>query len=376
MKDIIVYISAAIFAIGGFFVYQNLTDTNSNISLPPLDFSKMPAIAIAKNDKVLEPALKQLGVKTLMAKLVEESNGGTTYDCHQEAHNIGRIGYKIYKEKAFGECDANCHSGCYHGAMEKFLNEKGTANLSANIDGVCGLFKTTFGNFECLHGVGHGLLAYLDYDMPGTVDECKKLKDTFSVDSCYGGMFMENVLTAQGLGASEKPGHETKWANKTDPLFPCNALPESDYNLQYQCYQMQTSWMLTMFNYNFSKVKDECLKAPENMIAVCFKSFGRDAAGNSLRNPESIKKTCAMVPKIKDYYEQCIVGGVNVIVDFWGPALKGQAAELCKILTGTGKDVCYLTLASRLPQLFTTKEEQIAICSTFEADYQKYCATI
>ncbi len=361
-------------ALGGFFVWKNISlpDSASGVALPVLDYSHMPILSIVKNEDVLRPAIKQLGTKALMAKLVAESNGGSAFDCHQEAHAIGRLAYEIYKQLAFGDCDASCHSGCYHGAMERFLNEKGTADLAANIDSVCSSFKTSFSNFECLHGVGHGLLAYEDYDMPFAIQECQKLKDAFSTDSCYGGMFMENILTAQGLGASQKVFHATKWANKTDPLYPCDKLDQTNYDLQYQCYEMQTSWMLTIYGYDFKPVKAECLKAPQNMIPVCFKSFGRDAAGNSLRNPVTMKSTCGMVPA-GDYYDQCVIGAVNVVVDFWGPALKGQAADFCKILTGEGKDTCYSTLAGRLPGLFSSHDDQAAACATFEDKYQKYC---
>lgn len=306
---------------------------------------------VVKDDARLEKTLTGMSVKQAMTLLIDESKGGTAYDCHQEAHNIGRIGYKIYKEKAFGECSASCHSGCYHGAMEKFLNEQGTENLAANIDRICKTFGTSFGIFECLHGVGHGVLAYVDYDLPESLNECKKLDGAFARDSCYGGIFMENILTGQGLGASEK-NHETVWVNKTDSLYPCNAI-DQDVSVQHQCYLMQTSWMLTINNYDFDKVAAECSKTPASMVSVCFKSFGRDAAGHTLRNPQKIVEICNKVPKEpKGYREECATGAVNVIVDFWGPELKNQANELCHLLQEPGKRACYSTLASRIVDIF------------------------
>jgi plastocyanin len=305
---------------------------------------------IADDDVALEKALQTLSVKTAMDKLVEESGGGSVYDCHQQAHHIGRVGYKLFKEKTFQECNASCHSGCYHGAMERFLNEKGTLNLAQNIESICDTFSTHFGNFECLHGVGHGVLAYLDYDLPGAIQECRKLKDEFSQRSCYGGMFMENVLTGQGLGASTKD-HETTWINKTDPYFPCNKI-DADRNVQEECYLMQTSWMLTINGYDFDKVQDICLKAPSPYRSTCFKSFGRDASGHTLRNPQKIIEICSKVPRTADYYQQCAIGAVNVIIDFWGPNLKNQASELCTLFDEPGKGACVSTLQGRLSQLF------------------------
>ena len=326
-------------------------------------------LALAKDEVKLKPVLANMGITSAMEKLVEESGGGAIVDCHQEAHHIGRVGYGLFKEEAFRACNASCHSGCYHGAMEIFLKEKGTTNLASNIDSVCKLFETTFGNFECLHGVGHGVLAYLDYDVPESLNQCRELSTSFAQSSCYGGVFMENILTGQGLGAGTDV-HATSWVNQTDPLYPCNKIDQS-FDVQFQCYQMQTSWMLTLFNYDFDKVVKECVKTPKEMVPVCFKSFGRDVAGNTLRNPEKIMAHCAKVPN--KYREQCLVGALNVIVDFWGPSLTNQASALCNLTSGEEKQMCYATLASRLQDLFKTKEERRVVCDTFESKYQNLC---
>ncbi len=267
------------------FTQKFTSSKDANISFDGKDLK-----TIVNDKSLLSSYLKKNGIAEIMARLVQESGGGSSFDCHQEAHAIGRMGYEIVGEQAFQQCDASCHSGCYHGAMESFLNQNGTANLAQNIDDVCKKFGTSFGLFECLHGVGHGVLAYLDYDLPASINECRGLKDSFAQSSCYGGLFMENILTGQGLGASTQD-HNTQWVNKSDPNFPCDKV-DSSYPVQYQCWQMQTSWMLTLAGYNFDIVSRQCLKAPDNMIPVCFKSMGRDASGNTLRNPEKIVAIC------------------------------------------------------------------------------------
>lgn len=255
------------------------------------------------------------------------------------------------------------------GLWKFFLSEKGTSDLANKIDLLCNLFESQFGIFECLHGVGHGVLAYEDYNLPKAIETCNKLRTVYDRRSCYGGLFMENVVTGLGVGAI--PGHETDWVSE-DAQFPCNGI-DNEYILQYECYQMQTSWMLHLNSYDFEKVAEECLKVPENMIPVCFKSYGRDAAGHTLRNPIRMKELCDKIPKEKDYYSQCITGGVNVIIDFWGPALKDQATGFCKVLDSFGKRICYVTLAGRLGDVFNNDEERKVICDTFEKEYRDYC---
>lgn len=325
----------------------------------------------AKDTFELRQTLLKLGPKETMADLLRDSGNGSVTDCHQEAHNIGRTAYEIFGSRAFRDGNSSCHSGYYHGAIEAFLNEKGTTDLIGNVKIICDSFETSFGRFECLHGIGHGVLAYEDYEMPAAIKICGALATNYDQSSCYGGMFMENIVTAQGRGAGAV--HDTKWANQDDPHFPCNNIG-GDYSVRYQCYQMQTSWMLTIFNYNFDRVKEECFNAPEDMRLVCFKSFGRDAAGHTLRDVDKITAICGKVSQNSDYYIECVNGALNVIVDFWGDGLKNQATELCKKVLESGKLTCYQTLSWRLRDVFNASEDRAEICGGFETDYQYLCA--
>ncbi len=337
---------------------------------PAAKFEKIKFIDVKNDQSQFAAMIKALGVQKTMAKLLTESGGGSAFDCHQEAHEVGRVGYQIEGNKVFAECDSSCHSGCYHGAMEGLLHEKGSKNLVHDVNEVCDIFDTRFGTFECFHGVGHGLLAYVAYDMPKGIDECKRLDTKEKGLFCLSGLFMENVVTAQGWGAS-KQAHTTNWVSKTDPHFPCNALSQ-DYDTQYTCYHMQTSWMLTMYGYDFDKVSAACLTAPKDMIPVCFESFGRDVAGQTLRDPKKILNLCTKAPD--QYFEQCISGAVQVIIDFWGPGLKNQASVLCASVPENHKTSCYSIVGSRLNDLFKSgAPERKAVCDSFEASYQHLC---
>jgi len=328
---------------------------------------------IAKSEKALQAAVKQVGVKVVLEKLAIETGSGSIRDCHQEAHYIGRAAYNVYKEEAFQRCDSSCHSGCYHGATEGILVEKGTIDFLGNLEDICKSFDGAFGVFECYHGLGHAILTYFNYDLPGTLEQCKKLSNNFGfeVNACYAGAFMENVVTGQGFGAAKSP-HATKWLNTTDPHFPCNKI-EKDYSMQHECYGMQTSWMLYLNHYNFDEVIGECYNVPENMVPVCFQSLGRDIAGYTLRDPKRIAELCGKVPKDNYYYDDCINGAVNVIVDFWGPGLKDQATALCRLVGEPNKKICYGILADAILFIFMTPEEASPLCESFEEEYKNFC---
>ncbi len=321
-----------------------------------------------KNENETRDWLEILGGERVMDELIHDSGGGSIVDCHQEAHRIGRIAFDLYGARVFQAGNFSCHSGYYHGAMESFLNKQGTDNLAKNIDTLCSQFPTRFGLFECLHGVGHGVLAYLSYDVPKSLESCRELSSDYAKTSCFGGVFMENIVTAQGRGAGSS--HDTKWAND-DPQFPCNGVDQS-FDVQYQCYLMQTSRMLDISHYDFSFVKDQCLKAPQNMMSVCFKSMGRDIAGQTLRDPKKIIDKCATVPD--SYHAICIEGALNVIIDFWGERLTDQPQTLCSLLSDDEAITCFENFGLRLKDIFGSNGDAIINrCGIATSAHEKTC---
>jgi plastocyanin len=346
--------------------YYGIFEEKSEEKLKSLDIFKL-----STDEDKLGFWLSVFGPDKIMEDLLAESGGGSTIDCHQPAHVMGRITYELLGAETFQRGSANCHSGYYHGAMEAFLKERGTDNLAENINQLCSLFDTGFGKFECLHGVGHGVLAYENYNLLKAIEVCGRLGDQFAISSCHGGMFMENIVAGQGLGAT--PGHETDWVSD-DPHYPCNAIGD-DFSTRYQCYQMQTSWMLHLNKYDFDAAAEECLNADADMIPVCFKSLGRDSAGHNLREPN---KTMAVCNKIIDdnYHNECMIGAVNVVIDFWGAGLKDQASRFCDVVKDSHRARCYQLLSARLGELFTDRTTLASVCATFSPTYRHLCVSI
>lgn len=333
--------------------------------------ARVNMMQVTQDTKQLYYWLNLIGGDAVMEKLLKDADGGYSIDCHTHAHQIGRAAYDLFGAEVFSQGDASCHSGFYHGAMESFLSQEGTADLAEHIDDLCNSFDTYFGRFECLHGVGHGVMAYEDYDLPLALETCKQLDGDFAQSSCYGGVFMENVVAGQGNGAL--PGHTTDWVNFEDYHFPCNAISQENI-IQQECYKMQTSWMLTLSGVDFDTVARACEQADSKWIRTCYISYGRDAAGYSLRKPEGIIELCKLIPNQNEYYNDCIYGGLNVIIDFWGEKLSRQASELCSALSSeTSKAYCYQITARRIPQLHNDPKKLANICQTFEEKYQYLC---
>ena len=315
-------------------------------SIFPDKLEKISITNMADQEDKISLYLKILGSDSVMEKLLVEAGGGSVYDCHREAHYIGKYAYKLFGAGVFSQGDASCHSGFYHGAMETFLNEEGTDNIAQKIDTLCNQFETSFGIFECVHGVGHGVMAYEQYDLPKALDVCGELSSSYDASSCYGGVFMENIVASQG--AAGVAGHTTKWVS-SDPHFPCSGLPD-DPLVQDQCYLMQTSRMLDVYKFDFEEVSAECLNTPQDYRDSCFISLGRDIAGITLRDNKSIVEKCSFVDSRFRYF--CYTGAVNVIIDFWGEKLGTQADDFCNLLFGIDQVNCKGIVAARKIDVF------------------------
>lgn len=291
---------------------------------------------IVYDHKKLALMIELAGEKRVLAKLSKEAGQGVLQDCHQQTHQVGVVSYRLYGNESLKRGDTTCLSGFYHGVMGELISKWKGENLAQNISELCGSFENKYDKFECLHGAGHGVLAYEDYDLPIALEACDGISDEWQKGSCHSGIFHENVAVAAGLGVV--PGHETKWVNENNPYFPCNSsVLKKDPVKEFQCYQVQTGLMLKFANHDFSKVSKLCAKAPERNRASCFRSFGRDVGGSSLRDSNRIIELCDYVPRKNGYYVNCIEGALtsSIIRDFRGTesGLIQEGRKLCSLIT-------------------------------------------
>lgn len=205
------------------------------------------------------------------------SNAQMRLSCHEIAHSIGRNAFLRYNANipdAFAQCTQVCHSGCYHGVLQAVFRPEPVPgqvydphlreeDLRARIRDVCHVEGGTRFQFQCLHGLGHALMYGLDNNLSLSLDICAGLSTEYDRQSCYGGEFMENVF-------SVNPG--TRWINRTDPQYPCDAVGEQ---YRYQCYLMQTTVMAEIFGTDIPKIIQACKEAG-NYTRTCLVSLGRD----------------------------------------------------------------------------------------------------
>lgn len=312
-------------------------------------------------DAYVKEFLKAFSVKDALALIQRGMNSDRTIlvQCHDIAHSVGRESFTKYEkvDDAFEACDQTCHSGCYHGVMERVFVSEGTSadhvseqDLRAKIPTICTAHegKPIRFKFQCLHGVGHAIMFLLDNDLPKSMAVCDLMPTYYDQSSCWGGVLMENVTSFE---------KSTRWIRYGDPHYPCNSLDEK---YRTSCYTMQTS---IMFENGLSpeKIVEECRNADAARM-TCVQSLGRDISSNTRNNFPYGISVCNPLPE--DERHACIQGILYAFMDLtWD----GQYAfGLCDALPREeDKPFCYERSAQYLRGSLGIEKSAV----------EEYCAT-
>lgn len=294
-------------------------------------------------------------------------------DCHQRVHKVGRLNYELNGNKAFTLLNSECMSGYTHGVTEAYFHKHGTEKLNESLELICQGQQNGFYSHQCFHGVGHGLMAYTDYDLPAALKSCDTIPAAATAkESCYSGVFMENVvgaITIEKAKSSPNPSqyHVTNWLSD-DPLFPCNKV---DAVYKNGCYIFQTSRMVQVLNYDFQKIAALCASIEQEYRYVCYSSMGRDVSASFGKQYSQIENSCAYGPE-EQLRLACVDGAAQD--KFWHESQQDSALEMCRGLQRAEfKNNCYITLNRRANEIIASTESKKAFCAKYEPTYANLC---
>src|SRR4051794_7305260 len=186
--------------------------------------------------------------------LLQGNNTAVRADCHTITHSIGSATLARYRgdaAEAIGSGGAMqdatmCGSGFYHGLIEYALREAPNEKvLVGKVRGMCSDRKalaTTFALYQCLHGLGHGVMIFSGDNLPWALGMCDKLPDSWSEQSCSGGVFMQNFNLPDKLSP-----FQSTYVKDDDLLYPCNWV-QAKY--RFYCYLQITQHMLYATTYD------------------------------------------------------------------------------------------------------------------------------
>ena len=337
-----------------------------NISTPtfaPLADEDLPLHAgIQTDDTQLDAFLDMYGPLAAL-RVVQFADHGTD-TCHDRAHDIGRLSYQKFGAPAFALAGHECRSGGFHGALEARFAERGTANLAADVAILCSWSSDPFTRHQCLHGVGHGVMAWTNYEIHQALDLCATVPGgRTDQGSCYGGVYMENVVG----GLTAVMGHTTQWLRDDDPVYPCNVV-KPEY--QPDCYLFQTSRMSQLLNYDFAAVSKLCTQAPSPSQQSCWSSLGRDISHFSRLDPSASISACQHAPP-GEPRTTCLAGAVQN--GFWEQHGADRSVTFCGMLTDNAATECYRTIITRARSLFPNPAGFEQFCETLPETRQRSC---
>jgi hypothetical protein len=242
-------------------------------------------------------------------------------------HDVGREAFRKFKDFgiAMQHQDEMCNSGYLHGVIEAYF--KNSDNLLSTMKTVCRGYKLgSFASWECLHGVGHGIMFYTENDLPLSIRSCEIYRDRFSLSACVNGVFMENFNTDQKI-------HPSKYLRADDPFYPCND-QKDDY--KSDCYLNAPTYYLHLHKGSYGDALVWCGSADSRYISTCVEGVGSQAIKENINSPRIVERICMV--EASQIRQWCIYGMVSLYINNFGSL--DLARSLCNNLDWTDKQSC------------------------------------
>jgi hypothetical protein len=286
-------------------------------------------------------------------------------DCHRIAHIIGSASLLFFKNnvaQTYARGSASCTSGYYHGILERaftnVLTKRGLIKVARSLCRDAGVRRRGFLDYQCNHGLGHGLMIQTGYDLPTALAVCGGLQTRWDEVSCVGGAFMENGSTVYGLRSA--------WLKDDDPLYPCNRIKLRN---RASCYLRVTTQILKVNRFDFPKTVETCRSLQSKWQLYCFRSYGRDAEHHVGGKVESTLRLCRLAGSAE---ARCLYGAARTLADRDGNTDK--AALLCQAAEPPGQAGCYAGLGVVVGLLQPTDEARARACRALTQTYVRPCA--
>ncbi len=281
----------------------------------------------------------------------DKSIPGVHADCHQITHWVGHAGLAYYKNDAgtaLSHGAMTCNSGYYHGVMQLAFAGLPKSAVVTKAQRLCNAPELNVNDFllyQCVHGLGHGLMIYSGDDLPWSLKTCHKLENQFDRISCTGGVFMQNLDTTMGV---------SRYLSTKNPIYPCNIVNQQD---KYYCYLQVTSRILTLDGFNWKKTAAWCRKAEKGWVETCFESYGRDASGSSAYHAPAAVAICRQAGKNAT---GCIYGASRDYANNY--AGSKDSVSICTASPAAWKPRCYEGIGTILGALNRSTEGRTGAC--------------
>lgn len=351
-------------------------------------------------------------LKTYFEKLSEEKGARYAFgvlkvapmppniDMHLLGHAVGDMLYKQEGLKGIEACTDDFRNACSHSIVVGLFFDKGESALE-EIAEACRRAPGGQGAYTmCFHGLGHGVVSALGYDVPKAVGSCQKtgtgaFGHSESVQ-CTSGIVMEMV----GGGGHDRDlwaAQRKKFMKPDKPLGFCqnSFIPERD---RYLCYVYLTPflWESVGADLGFPSADDFKRSFPIcNTLAVddgrdrdaCFGGFGKEFVGlvqsrdirkgaiGSITDQQlaQVYQWCKLADN-KEGTAACIVHAMNSL--YWGGENDPKiATRFCGVMSDEdyNQGSCYTNLIGSVSQYVKDSKYRQNFCNGLPSNHQGHC---
>lgn len=318
-------------------------------------------------------------------------------DLHLLGHIIGDELYKQQGAAGIHICTQDFRNACSHSIVVGLYLESGEESL-AQIAEICNDAPGGEGAYTmCYHGLGHGILAAVDYDLEHAIGMCEKTATSARAGQeaaeCVGGAIME-IISGGDHNRRAWEDATRVYLNHQDPLYPCTAsfIPDTSRRM---CLFYLTPYLLTEAGADlaspteddFSAAFSFCDRLPREDTTgryACFGGFGKEfivlVQGRDIRKIEELTddqlgivvKWCGLAGDATGVYA-CIIDALNSL--YWGGENDVDVAvRFCGQAPDDMKQQCYRHIVGAVEYYHAKDPEAVAeVCDTYLEELSDAC---
>jgi hypothetical protein len=228
--------------------------------------------------------------------------------------------------------------------------------------------------YECVHGLGHGVLGAVGLDAGRALRHCDSLGRPSYVASCHEGVFMEAITSAfarQEHHGSHSHGSEDQaeagriTIDPGNPYSPCDRYADPYVD---SCWIFQGFVILRASGFDPARALGVCDAAPDDRANRCYASVGHQLTGLFQRSDAWMIEQCGKGKS--EFAARCASGAALALasMDWSGQRVAG----FCSAVPNEWMSSCQGTAADVLA-LVSSSAQRAALCGSRQPQYSKIC---
>jgi hypothetical protein len=323
----------------------------------------------------------RVALDSLQARVARDA--GLRSRGHHLAHSLGRLAAAERGNlSVLGECTPVFQSGCFHGALEGFFLNGGTAD-AASVHEICperpAPGQPGYEVLECWHGLGHGLMVQARGDIRQALPLCDAAEAPSWRRECQDGVFMEQAVRAaapasapaadgQAHGAHGAPAAPAAPLSATQLQRLCGGV---DARYQRSCWLYQPAILIAIHGPDPGPVLRACDGAPAAAVGDCYRGYGKAFLAARSGDTRAMIRACRGGDRARA--TDCLLGGVEYFTDLAWTAEPGIA--FCGRIPRDAKPACYEMIGARLALIHPDPAPAAAVCRGVERGMVDACLT-